>query len=59
MPRKTNKKTKIEAKRKKAITYSPPENPIEFYISEEAASYGNNGKKKPYSLYYKGLRVRV
>ncbi|MDI6727705.1 MAG: site-specific DNA-methyltransferase [Thermodesulfovibrionales bacterium] len=52
MPRKTNSKIKIKAERKKAITYSFPENPIEFYISEETASYGDNGKKKPFTVYY-------
>lgn len=35
----------------KAVSYSLPENPIEFYISEETASYGNNGKK-PFTVYY-------
>lgn len=49
MQRKTNNKTKIEGKKKKAIIYSPSENPIEFYISEETATYGN---KKPFTIYY-------
>ncbi|MDA8339704.1 MAG: site-specific DNA-methyltransferase [Nitrospiraceae bacterium] len=51
MPRKTNNKTKtkIEGKKKKAIIYSLPENPVEFYISEETATYGN---KKPFTIYY-------
>ncbi len=35
----------------KAVSYSLPENPIEFYISEETASYGNNGKK-PFTVFY-------
>jgi len=35
----------------KAVNYSLSENPIEFYISEETASYGNNGKK-PFTIYY-------
>lgn len=44
-------KTMIEKKKKKAINYSLPGNPIDFYVSEETASYNNNGKK-PYSIYY-------
>lgn len=36
---------------KKAI-YSLPKNPIEFYISEETASYGENGDKRPFTVYY-------
>jgi len=27
-------------------------NPIEFYISEETASYGYKGTKKPFTIYY-------
>jgi len=51
MPRKTDNKTKtkIKGKTKKAITYSLPDNPIEFYISEETATYVN---KKPFAIYY-------
>jgi len=37
---------------KKPVTYDLPENPIEFYISEEAASYGDNAKKKLFTIYY-------
>jgi site-specific DNA-methyltransferase (adenine-specific) len=37
---------------KKPVTYNLPENSIEFYISEEAASYGDNDKKKPFMIYY-------
>src|SRR3990167_9101343 len=52
MPQKTNNKPKqkvLIGKRKKARTYSLPENPIEFYVSEETATYG---KKKPFTIYY-------
>lgn len=42
MPRSKNKKTK------KVIEYKIPENPLEFYISEETESYA----KKPFSKYY-------
>ena len=38
-------------KRKNKTTYRLPENPVEFYISEEATSYGNDGKK-PFTVYY-------
>lgn len=37
---------------KKPASYSLPENPIEFYISEETASYGDNDKKKTFTIYY-------
>jgi DNA modification methylase len=37
---------------KKPVTYSIPENPIEFYISEKVASYGDDEKKKPFTIYY-------
>jgi site-specific DNA-methyltransferase (adenine-specific) len=36
---------------KKPVTYDLPENPIEFYISEKAASYGDD-EKKPFTIYY-------
>lgn len=36
---------------KKARIYTHAANSVEFYISEETASYGNNGKK-PFSIYY-------
>lgn len=42
-------KTKKAARPKKAIIYALPENPVEFYVSEETAAYG---KKKPFSVYY-------
>jgi len=38
-------------KKKNSVTYKIPENPLEFYISEETASYGNNGKK-PFAIFY-------
>ena len=48
---KIKNKTKLKPieKREKTTAYSLPENPIEFYISEEAAKYEN---KKPYAIYY-------
>lgn len=36
-------------KRKNKTTYRLPENPIEFYISENTADYGN---KKPFTVCY-------
>ena len=51
MSKRTNNKPKpkTQAKKKKNVTYSYPENPIEFYISEETATYG---KKKLFTIYY-------
>ncbi|MCX5895410.1 MAG: hypothetical protein NTZ51_06235, partial [Proteobacteria bacterium] len=46
--RKTARKTDVS---KKAMSYNLPENTIEFYISEEAASYGNSGKQF-FTVYY-------
>src|SRR3989304_8817447 len=46
--RKTNNKPKLKTKQK-SVVYSLPEDTVEFYISEETASY--NGKK-PFSIYY-------
>lgn len=43
--------TKTSKAYKKMKTYVTPENSIEFYISEETASYGNNGRK-PFMIYY-------
>jgi len=50
MQKKTNKKPKsnIKTKKKKTVTYTLPENPINFYISEETPTYG----KKPFTIYY-------
>jgi DNA modification methylase len=48
-----NKKTgKALVVPKKVASYSLPKNPVEFYISEETASYGDNGKKKSFTIYY-------
>lgn len=44
-------KTTKKHKEKKLDRYSHPENVIEFYVSEETASYGNNGKK-PFTIFY-------
>ncbi|MFQ5957646.1 MAG: hypothetical protein ACE5KK_07730, partial [Candidatus Brocadiales bacterium] len=51
MRKKTNKKSIVKAKtkRRKTTLYTFSENPLEFYISEETASYG---RKKPFSVYY-------
>ena len=38
-------------KKKKSQTYNIPENALDFYVSEETASYGNNGKK-PFTVFY-------
>lgn len=48
MIKKTNRLKKIDTKPKRVATYHLSENPIEFYISEETATYG----KKPYIIYY-------
>lgn len=42
-------KTKGKVDRVKPLAYMPPENPIEFYISEETPPYG---KPRPFSVYY-------
>lgn len=44
--KKNNPKTAVIPKK-----YHLTKNPVEFYISEESASYGNNGKK-PFTIYY-------
>ncbi|MDO9028755.1 MAG: site-specific DNA-methyltransferase [Candidatus Roizmanbacteria bacterium] len=51
MSKRTNNKPnpKVQIKHKKTVTYSYPKNPIEFYISEETATYGN---KKLFTRYY-------
>ncbi|MEW6739099.1 MAG: site-specific DNA-methyltransferase [Nitrospirota bacterium] len=43
---------KIKSEKKWSIIYKYTESPIEFYISEETVTYGDNGKKKPFSIYY-------
>ena len=50
-PTRNRKTAKPTGVLNKAVNYSLSENPIEFYISEETASYGNNGKK-PFTVYY-------
>lgn len=52
MPKRTNNKPKpkIKTKQNKTVTYRYQENPIEFYVSEETATYG---KKKTFTTYYK------
>lgn len=42
-------KSNIKTRKKKTVTYTLPEGPINFYISEETATYG---KKKPFTIYY-------
>jgi site-specific DNA-methyltransferase (adenine-specific) len=51
MQKRTNNKSKpkIKAENKKTIPYNLPEGPLNFYISEETATYG---KKKPFTIYY-------
>lgn len=44
-------KTTRKHKEKKSDRYSHPENVMEFYVSEETASYRNNGKK-PFTIFY-------
>src|SRR3972149_4471196 len=45
------KKIKAIGLLSKSIGYSLHKNPVEFYISEATASYGNKGKK-PFTVYY-------
>lgn len=49
MPGKTHIKSSTKAKQKIAHTYNLPENPIEFYISEETPVYE---KERPFAIYY-------
>jgi site-specific DNA-methyltransferase (adenine-specific) len=51
MPKKTKNKPKAKtmAKSKKGKVYTLPKDQLEFYVSEETASYG---KKKPFTVYY-------
>jgi len=51
MQKRTNNKSKpkIKAEKKKTIIYNLPEGPLNFYISEETATYG---KKRPFTIYY-------
>ena len=50
-PANNRKKKKTPGLLNKSIGYSLHENPVEFYISEATASYGNKGKK-PFTVYY-------
>ncbi len=49
MLKKTSISSTNKAKRKIVQTYYPPQNPIEFYISEETSAYE---KEKPFTIYY-------
>jgi site-specific DNA-methyltransferase (adenine-specific) len=49
MQRKTRIKSSSKAKRTTSHTYNLPENPIEFYISEETSAYE---KERPFTIYY-------
>ena len=49
MTRKMHIKSSSKAKQKTAHTYNLPENPIEFYISEETSAYE---KERPFTIYY-------
>src|SRR3990170_4777224 len=49
MPKKTHIKSGSKAKQKTAHTYNLPENPIEFYISEETPVYE---KEMTFTIYY-------
>ena len=49
MPRKTRIKSGNKAKQKTTHTYNLHENPIEFYVSEEAIAYE---REKPFIVYY-------
>src|SRR3989338_4901371 len=49
MPGKTHIKSSNKAKQKTEHTYNLPENPIEFYISEETSAYE---KERPFTIYY-------
>lgn len=59
MPKRTNNKPKPKTKtEKKTKAYSFSENSLNFYISEETASYGNNGKKY-FDVYYDNPNLSV
>ena len=59
MPKKTNNKVKAKAKgSKKTKPYISPGNSLNFYISEETASYGNNGKKY-FTIFYDNPEISV
>ena len=48
-PANYTKKIKIAAGPNKPISYGLPENPLEFYISDGTAAYGN---KLPFTIHY-------
>ena len=50
---------KLKAHNSKSINYTSLTNPIEFYISEEAVSYYNKDKNKPYEIYYDNLANQI
>lgn len=47
-----NKPLRATGLPKKSVIYEIKDNPSEFYVSEQAATYGNNGTK-PYTVYYR------
>ncbi len=49
MPVKTLIKSSNKSRQKTASAYDLPENPIEFYISEETPVYE---KERPFTVYY-------
>ena len=51
MPGKTNRVSKVKGRAgfKKATVYNLPEDTLEFYVSDDTASYG---KKKPFTVFY-------
>ena len=51
MPGKINRVSKVKGRAgfKKATVYNLPEDTLEFYVSDDTASYG---KKKPFTVYY-------
>ncbi len=50
--KKNNIKSAIKKEKRSVQTYNYSTSPMDFYISEETASYGDNGKKKPFTVYY-------
>jgi len=56
MSRKTHIKSSSKTKQKTAPAYDLPENPVEFYISEETPVYE---KERPFTIYYDDLAHSV
>lgn len=52
-----NKPLRATGLPKKSVIYEIKDNPSEFYVSEQAATYGNNGTK-PYTVYYRNQATR-